>query len=242
MRADVLARSTGTGRATDLVPGGALARDRVLPLSADVAGLFPDGNLRRGSTVVVGLSSSPGATSLALALLSGPSAAGSWCAVVGAPDLGLVAASQHGVNLERLALVPSPGAHWAVVTAALLEGFDVVLLCPAGAVRPPEARQLEARARERGSVLAVLGDDWPGRPDVHLGIAKGCWRGLEDGFGYLTSHEVEVVAGGRGAASRPRRGRLGFGGGPLEVAGGGPLTAVRSPGPVISEVAVKAVK
>ena len=209
------------------VLGRALARDRLLPLATALAGLFPDGGLRRGSTVVVGPGSSPGATSLALALLSGPCAGGSWCAVVGAPDLGLVAAAQLGLDVERLALVPVPGDKWAVVTAALLEGFDVVLLSLPERVSQSDARKLEARARERGSVLAVLGEGWPGTADMRLGIAGGRWLGLEDGFGYLTCREVEVVAGGRGAASRPRRVRLWFGEAPLEVLGGEPAMAVR---------------
>ena len=137
-------------------------------------------------------------TSLALALLSGPCAGGSWCAVVGAPDIGLVAAGQLGIDLERLAVVPSPGPKWATVTAALLEGFDVVLLRAAGQVSYSDARKLEARARERGSVLAVMGDGWPGSAAVRLGIVAGRWCGLEDGCGHLWGREVEVVASGRG--------------------------------------------
>ena len=63
----------------------ALARERTLPLLSAVADLFPDGALRRGSVVGV---DGVGATSLALAVAAGPSAAGSWTAVVGDPGLG----------------------------------------------------------------------------------------------------------------------------------------------------------
>jgi hypothetical protein len=188
-----------------------LAQDRLLPLSASLAGLFPEGGLRRGSTVVIGRGASPGMTSLAMALLSGPCAGGSWCAVVGAPDVGLVAADQLGVDLERLAFVPSPGPQWAMVTAALLEGFDVVLLQATGQMGYSDARKLEARARERGSVLAVMGDGWPGPATLRLGIVAGRWCGLEDGCGHLWGREVEVVASGRGAASRQQRARIWFG-------------------------------
>jgi hypothetical protein len=193
-------------------PGALFSRERTLPLSAALAGLFPEGALRRGSTVVVGQGAFPGTTSLALALLSGPCAGGSWCAVVGAPDLGLVAAAQLGLDLERLAVVPCPGPSWAVVTAALLEGFDMVLLRPVGHVSHSDARKLEARARERGSVLAVMGDGWPGTADMRLGIVAGRWRGIEDGPGYLWGREVDVVASGRGAATRQRRARTWLGG------------------------------
>ena len=124
--------------------GTVLAQERTLAVLPCLAGLFPEGGLRRGSTVVVGPGPVPGATSLALSLLAGPSAGGCWCAVVGAPELGLVAAAQLGTELERLALVPSPGPHWPVVTAALLEGFDVVLLRPPAGTSSSEARKLEA--------------------------------------------------------------------------------------------------
>lgn len=191
--------------------GTVLAQDRTLPLVTTLAGLFPEGGLRRGSTVVVARGVFPGATSLALSLLAGPSAAGSWCAVVGADDLGLVAAAQVGADLGRLALVPSPGRQWPVVTAALLEGFDVVLLRPPATVSQAEARKLEARARERGSVLTVLSARWPGAADVRLEVSGGHWRGLDIGCGYLWGAEVEVTAGGRGAASRPRRARTWLG-------------------------------
>jgi hypothetical protein len=149
--------------------------------------------------------------------------------VVGAAELGLVAASQHGLDMERLALVPSPGVKWPVVTAALFEGFDVVLVCPPARVDRSVARQLEARARERGSVLAVMGEGWPGSADMRLGIVSGCWRGLEDGHGYLWGHEVEVEAAGKGAASRARRARFWLGG-PFQVAvDGPPVLGVASP-------------
>ena len=141
---------TWSGRAGRAV----LAEERTLPLVAALADLFPGKSLRRGSTVVVSRGAFPGATSLALALLSGPCAGGSWCAVVGAAELGLVAAAQHGLDLERLALVPSPGAQWPVVTAALLEGFDVVLVCP-----PPVSAALLPASSKPG---AESGDRcWP---------------------------------------------------------------------------------
>jgi hypothetical protein len=192
--------------------GTVLAQERTLEVLPSLAGLFPEGGLRRGSTVTVGPGAFPGATSLALSLLAGPSAGGSWCAVVGAPDLGLVAAAQVGAELERLAMVPSPGAHWPVVTAALLEGFDIVLLRPPGPVSRSDARKLEARARERGSVLAILSGHWPGAADIRLSVSGGSWRGLEQGCGHLSGAEVEVTAEGRGASSRPRRARTWLGG------------------------------
>ncbi|HVN50535.1 MAG TPA: hypothetical protein VMT43_03835, partial [Acidimicrobiales bacterium] len=91
----------------------ALARDRVVPVLPALSGLVPDRGLVRGSVTVV---EGEAATSLALALVAGASAAGGWTAVVGCPDLGLVAAAEAGLALERVALVtePAPG-DWAAV-------------------------------------------------------------------------------------------------------------------------------
>jgi len=210
-----------------------LARDRMLPLAAQLEGLFPEGGLRRGSTVLINPGNAPGSTGLALALLSGPSAQGSWCAVVGHPDLGLVAASQLGTDLGRLALVPSPGESWAVITAALLEGMDVVLLCTSHLSRrrrvtAPDARKLEARAREQGAVLLVLGEDWPGAADVRLSVTASRWEGLGDGYGYLTGQQLEVVAGGRSAASRSRHAAVKFGSPVPDCSARGPLANKQS--------------
>lgn len=191
------------------------ASGRLLEVVPALAPLLPDGALRRGSTVAVAAAGSAGgALSLALALLAGPSAAGSWCAVVGLPELGAVAAAGAGAALERLALVPRPGEQWPVVTAALLEGADVVLARPAGRVRPGDARRLSARARERGAVLVVLdppgprAGSWPEGTDVRLAVTSARWSGLGAGHGHLRGREVEVVSSGRRAAARERRGRL----------------------------------
>ena len=59
------------------------------------------------------------APTLALALMAGPSRAGSWCAVVGVTDFGVEAASALGVDLARTVVVPEPGEQWLEVTAAL---------------------------------------------------------------------------------------------------------------------------
>ncbi|MDQ2754472.1 MAG: hypothetical protein M3R71_02860, partial [Actinomycetota bacterium] len=131
----------------------ALAGDRLLELSDALAPLFSDRGLRRGSTVAVETGQVPGSTLLSLALLAGPSRAGSWAGVVGFPALGLVAAAQAGITLQRLALIPDPGAQWPVVVAALVDSLDVVLLRLPARTAPGDARRLTARARERGAVL-----------------------------------------------------------------------------------------
>src|SRR5690349_19612437 len=83
---------------------------RLLPVLPELSGLLPGRGLRRGSTVAiaVGPASAAGSTSLLLAMLAAASRAGSWCAVVGVPALGLLAAAESGIALDRLALVPNP--------------------------------------------------------------------------------------------------------------------------------------
>ena len=186
-------RSSGAAGRTELVgPGATLADERLLPVLPALQPLLPHPGLRRGTTVAVTRSAA-----LALALVAGASAAGSWVAAVGLPDLGIVAAAETGIVLERLALVPAPGARaWPTVVAALLDAVDVVLV-----------RRLIARARERGAVLVPLGP-WSEPADLRLAVTASTWHGLGQGHGSLHSRVAEVVATGRGAATRERRALL----------------------------------
>jgi hypothetical protein len=187
----------------------ALAGERRLPVLPALRSLLPDG-LRRGSVVVV-----EGATSLAMALLAAASAEGSWCAAVGLPSLGMAAAGELGVTLDRFPLVaaPRPGSGpggWAWVVAALLDAFDVVLAGgpSAPSCRAADARRLTARVRERGAVLVVASPRWPESPAVRLTVAASTWDGPGRGEGRLRGRRLEVVATGRATAARERRARL----------------------------------
>lgn len=183
------------------------ARERLLPVVSALAPLLPDGALRRGTVVAT---AGPAATSLGVALAAGPSAAGSWVGVLGLPALGLLAAAQAGIDLARLLLVaaPDPG-EWAAITAALLDGVDVALVGMPRTLRPADARRLQSRVRDRGGVLVVVAEPGPPALTVDLTLtAGGGWVGLEAGAGHLRGRRVEVVAVGRGAASRPRRAGL----------------------------------
>ncbi|MDD7966657.1 hypothetical protein [Actinomycetospora lemnae] len=170
----------------------------VLPVSAPLAGLLPHGGLRRGSAVAV-----CGSTSLLLALLAEASRAGSWCAVVGLPDLGIQAAAEAGLDLARTALVPRPGPRPAAVVAALVDGVDVVVLdTTLPGVRWPagERQRLGARVRQRGAVLVPVGaaGAWPGA-EVELRAEGSAWAGLGgDGTGRLRSRRVRVRCAARG--------------------------------------------
>jgi hypothetical protein len=147
-----------------------------------------------------------GATSALLCLLSAASAGGSWCAVVGLPALGAVAAGEFGVSLDRLALVPYPGPDWPAVVAALLDGFDLVVAGAPGPVAGAVASRLSARARQRGSVLVATGE-WSGAEVTFTPVASA-WAGLGQGRGRLVRRELTVAAQGRGAAARTRYAQL----------------------------------
>jgi hypothetical protein len=199
-------------RPVDLAGAGATG-SRVVAVLPALAGVLPDGGLRRGSTVAVDPAPAGGsagaASGLAAALVAGASAAGSWCAVVGMPELGLAAAGEMGADLSRVALVPAPGRSLTGVVAALLDAVDLVLVTPRAKVAAGDARRLAARARERGTVLLVhAGSGWPAPADLRLTVLRAEWQGLERGAGRLASRFVELEVSGRGAATRGRRTEL----------------------------------
>jgi hypothetical protein len=196
------------------------AAERTLPVPEAFAGLLPQGGLVRGSVVAA---EGGAASSLALALAGPATAAGSWCAVVGLRHLGLLAAAELGVVLERTLLVAEPPAEeWAATVAALLDAVEVVLVAPAQVPTPTVHRRLVARARERGSVLLWVGSgDSAGasgagagtgargeQPDLAVVAGNSRWEGVGVGHGRLRARRVEVAVTGRRAAVRTRRATL----------------------------------
>lgn len=189
-----------------------LAGERTLPTLHGLRPLLPGGALVRGATVAVD-GRGHGATTLALALAAGPSGSGSWAAAVGLPTLGLAAAAEAGVVLERLAVITAPPAEaWATVVAALVGSVDVVLTAdPLRAGASPTAwRRLEARRRERGTVHVVVGAGAvvAGAADVVLRVGRARWSGVGAGHGTLRARRVEVEVAGRRGAQRSRRTEL----------------------------------
>jgi hypothetical protein len=76
-------------------------------------------------------------------------------------------------------------------------------------VRLGDARRLEARARERESVLVVIetrGAVWPGGATFTVHAAGSEWDVHEAGL--LDGRRLQVEVEGRGAAARPRIGEL----------------------------------
>jgi hypothetical protein len=104
-----------------------------------------------------------GARSLSLSMVAAVTAAGGHAAIVGQPDIGLLAAVEMGADLSRLAVIPDPGADPVEVAAVLMDGMDLVLLGLGGrSVPATRARAVVARARQRGCTLLVTGGDWQG--------------------------------------------------------------------------------
>lgn len=131
--------------------------ESLLPLPDSLAEVLP-GALPRGSVAVL-----TGARSLLVQMVATVTASGGHVAIVGLPDIGLLAAVEMGADLSRLAVVPDPGTDPVEVAAVLMDGMDVVVLALAArTVAPTRARAVTARARQKGCTLLVAGGDWPG--------------------------------------------------------------------------------
>ena len=174
-----------------------MAHERTLPVPAECEGLFAEGALVRGRVLsCVGTA----ATSLAMALVAPAVEAGAWLAVVDVPTIGLDAASELGVCLERVVgvdLGERPVEAWPDVVAAAADGFELVLTRVPAGVRPAAARSVVARLQQRGVVVIVLGDPGPLRCDGVLESADCVWEGVGDGFGHLRHRTVRVESSGR---------------------------------------------
>jgi hypothetical protein len=179
---------------SDPVPVEPAAAELVLPVAAGLTRLLPSGGLDRGSTVVL-----DGSTALVLALLAEASRSGSWVGIVGLPRVGVLAAHQLGLDLQKVVLVPTPGPDGPTVVAALLDGVDVVVVGDVG-LADADRRRLSARARERGAVLLST-TPWTGARVV-LTVTESCWDGIGQGHGRLRERRLIVRGGGRGSAAR----------------------------------------
>jgi hypothetical protein len=173
---------------------------RLLPTHPALAELLPGGGLKQGAMYSVESSAT-----LLLALLAGPSAAGSWCGVVGVPEFGIEAAASFGIDLDRLVLVPSPGDQWLAVTAAIADVLTVVVIKPPRQASEGNLARLTARLRQRGSTLLVVGS-WP-QSEAMLSLSQSSWTGIGDGAGHLTARQVTVTVSTR-AGGRPRSTRM----------------------------------
>ena len=130
-----------------------------LPVPRWLAELLP-AQVPRGTVAVLS-----GARSLLLSMVAAVTAAGGNAAIVGQPDIGLLAAVEMGADLSRLAVIPDPGTDPVEVAAVLIDGMDLVVLGLGGRLVPQtRARAVLARARQKGCTLLVTDGDWQGAP------------------------------------------------------------------------------
>ena len=99
-----------------------------------------------------------GSTTLLLAALALRQGATGWCGIIGGDELGWCAATEVGLDLNRVLTVPAPlldDASTLTVTSTLLDGVDTLLIGAAVAegLRPQHRRRLLSRARERGHLI-----------------------------------------------------------------------------------------
>jgi hypothetical protein len=153
-----VAGRVGSGRrgpapSEDLMPES----ESLLPLPETLAGQL-QAPLPRGTVAVLS-----GARSLPLGMVAAVTAAGGHAAIIGRPDVGLLAAVEMGADLSRVAVIPDPGADPVEVAAVLMDGMDLVVLGLGGRSVPAgRVRAVTARARQKGCTLAVTDGDWPG--------------------------------------------------------------------------------
>ena len=180
-----------------------------LPVPQWLADALP-AQLPRGTVAVLS-----GARSLLLSMVAAVTAAGGNAAIVGQPDIGLLAAVEMGADLSRLAVIPDPGTDPVEVAAVLIDGMDLVVLGLGGRRVPlTRARAVVARARLKGCTLLVTDGDWQGAPTrlearvCGYDITAGHRGTPVSGFGRISGVRLQVsgVCAGRRVLGRARTG------------------------------------
>jgi hypothetical protein len=191
--------------------------ENLLPIPESLAELLRT-PLPRGTVAVLS-----GARSLPLSMAAAVTAAGGHVAIVGQPDVGLLAAVEMGADLSRLAVIPDPGTDPVEVAAVLMDGMDLVVLGLGGrSVPATRARAVVARARQKGCTLLVSDGDWQGA-SMRLDARVSGYEVTGAGWGHHPLAGDGAPAPGCGRISRVRlamraRGRS-FGG--VRAAAGG---------------------
>ena len=173
-----------------------------LPVAKALQPIIPDGVLVRGRTV---LCSGDAAMSTALLLVCAATQAGSWLAIVGVSDFGLMSACEQGVALQRTVLVTptSNKKDWTSTVAAVADGFDVVMLEVPREVSESDARRIQTRIQARRNVLVLVETSRHTtprsvfKPDVVLHTATTRWHGIEHGAGYVQGRHIDITVSGR---------------------------------------------
>jgi hypothetical protein len=185
-------------RSDDLLPES----ESQLPVPQWLADALP-APLPRGTVAMLS-----GARSLLLSMVAAVTAAGGNAAIVGQPDIGLLAAVEMGADLSRLAVIPDPGTDPVEVAAVLVDGMDLVVLGLGGRrVTRTRARAVVARARHKGCTLLVTDGDWEGAQTRLQARVCGyeLTAGNRPGFGRISGVRLQISGCGR-AIGRVRTG------------------------------------
>src|ERR1700730_14681587 len=168
----------------DLLPEAEIKR----PIPQLLADVLPEA-LPRGTVAVLS-----GARSLPLSMVAAVTAAGGNAAIVGQPDIGLLAGGGRGGDLSRLAVIPDPGTDPVEVAAVLMDGMDLVVLALGGRSVPvTRARAVVARAHHKGCTLLVTDGDWQGA-SIRL-EARVCGyetTASKPGFGRISKVRLQI--------------------------------------------------
>jgi hypothetical protein len=162
-----------------------------VPVAPALASLLPSSGLERGGVYAC---AGDAPMSLLFSLVATATSVGSWLACVDVPRVGLMAAHEYGVALQRVMCV-STGGHtqsYAQVVGALVDGIDLVVVssptCSAA-----ETRRIVARVKASGSVLIILGRAGQFSPDVVLSSSATEWHFHT----HASSRTMSVQAHGR---------------------------------------------
>ena len=120
-----------------------------------------------------GVLSLRGSTALLLAALALRQGSAGWCAVIGGEDLGWCAATEVGLDLNRVLTVPASvldDSSAPTIASTLLDGVDALLIGASAVarLRPRHRRRLLARARERGRLILTPAP-WEGARTLRAG-------------------------------------------------------------------------
>ena len=173
------------------------------PVLPQLRSLVPRG-LRRGTVYSIA-----GSTTLALALVAEASRQGEWCGILGEPDVGVEAAADWGIALDRLVCVADAAERWVTTLAAMTDVLSLVIARPPRGLRsltPAESSRLSARLRQSRSSVLILGE-WP-EAEGSLRVASTQWSGLGSGHGNLGSRRMRIEVRAKNGGGGPRQATL----------------------------------
>lgn len=182
--------------ALSLVDAETLNQQRPLKVSPVFSSVLTHRGLRRGSTISLD-SQHSGALSLGLALVSEAVRSGALLAVVADETFNLSVCYDHDIPISRVVYFNLDSRRstqtWAKALAAIIDGFELILVLKEPELQAVLTRRLTHRIKERNSVLMRIGRNrWQQSADVEIAVEANRWEGLGKGNGYLRRRNIEV--------------------------------------------------